>query len=225
MPGTRLLSWIAAVAALSVLGCSSGPATRTRYPNVALTQVAGFSETGLASWYGEPYHGRPTASGETYDMHGRTGAHRTLPLGTRVRVTSLENGRSATARINDRGPFVDGRIIDVSLTLAKELGMVANGTMRVRIEALDEEGKPSAESGAGRAVAWQVGSFAVADNAQRLARKLEGSFEPVRVAEATVRGTLFYRVQVGRYTGSEAADEEYAELLGMGFDPFPVQVP
>lgn len=225
MRGTRLLCWIAAAAALSLLGCSSGPTKRTRYPNVALTRVEGYSETGLASWYGEPYHGRPTASGEIYDMHGRTGAHRTLPLGTRVRVTSLENGRGAVARINDRGPFVDGRIIDVSLTLAKELGLVASGTMRVRIESLDEEGKPSAASDAGRAVAWQVGSFAVGDNARRLARKLGEDFEPVRVVEATIRGTLFYRVQVGRYTESEAADEEYAELLSMGFDPFPVQVP
>ena len=96
----------------------------------------GWIETGIASWYGHPYHGRTTASGEVYDMDEMTCAHRTLPFGTRLRVENLENGRSTTLRVNDRGPFVDGRILDVSRKGARELGMIGSGTARVRITVL-----------------------------------------------------------------------------------------
>jgi rare lipoprotein A len=93
-------------------------------------------QTGEASWYGEPHHGRTTASGEIYDMNQLTAAHRTLPLGTRVLVTNLKNGRSVEVRINDRGPSVDGRIIDLSFAAAKELGAVPSGTIPVRIRVI-----------------------------------------------------------------------------------------
>jgi rare lipoprotein A len=99
----------------------------------------GYDETGIASWYGPDFHGKPTASGEIYDQNGLTAAHKTLPLPTIVQVTNLENGRSLKLRINDRGPFVNGRIIDVSRRAAQLLGFHQNGTARVRVQVLADE--------------------------------------------------------------------------------------
>jgi len=114
--------------ALLTAGCGG-----TKQRVAAPQDLAGYSEKGLASWYGKPYHGRITASGERYDMHQLTAAHRTLPFGTLVRVTNLENGRDVKVRITDRGPFVKGRIIDLSYAAAKRLGMVDAGVVRVRL--------------------------------------------------------------------------------------------
>ena len=100
----------------------------------------GYVETGIASWYGEPFHGRKTANGETYNMNLMTAAHKTLPMPTEVRVTNLENGRSVVVTVNDRGPFVHGRIIDLSRRAAQLLGVIQKGTARVRVESLDAGG-------------------------------------------------------------------------------------
>jgi rare lipoprotein A len=97
----------------------------------------GYRETAMASWYGQAFQGRRTSSGEPYDMYQMTAAHKTLPIPTYVRVTNLENGRSAVVRVNDRGPFIEGRIIDLSLVAAQKLDMVRNGTVRVEVVALD----------------------------------------------------------------------------------------
>ncbi len=97
-------------------------------------QDPGYTAVGRASWYGEPYHGRRTASGQIFDMYAFTAAHTTLPFGTRVRVTNLENGRALIVVINDRGPFVRGRIIDVSRHVARQLGFEHRGTAPVRVE-------------------------------------------------------------------------------------------
>lgn len=102
-----------------------------------LDTSAGYRERGIASWYGEKFHGRRTSSGVPYDMYRMTAAHKTLPLPTYVRVTNLENGRSVVLRVNDRGPFIEGRIIDVSFVAAQKLGLVGPGTARVEVEALD----------------------------------------------------------------------------------------
>ncbi|MFP4106468.1 MAG: septal ring lytic transglycosylase RlpA family protein [Phycisphaerae bacterium] len=91
---------------------------------------------GTASWYGPKFHGKKTASGEVFDQTALTAAHRTLPFGTRVRVTNLANGKSVVVRVNDRGPFVKGRIIDLSRAAAEEIGMIRSGTARVRLEVL-----------------------------------------------------------------------------------------
>jgi rare lipoprotein A len=120
---------------LLAVGCVGRPHPP---PEVQVHPVAGgHSETGVASWYGRKYHGRATASGERYDMHRLTAAHPTLPFGTRVRVTNLENGREVEVRINDRGPFRKGRILDLSYAAAQELRMVEQGVARVRIVVLE----------------------------------------------------------------------------------------
>jgi rare lipoprotein A len=106
---------------------------RTYYP---LVSANGYDKTGIASWYGWHFHGRLTADGERYDMHAMSAAHTTLPLPTLVRVTNLENGRQVVVRVNDRGPFVKNRLIDLSYAAAKELGFAKKGTTRVRVQAL-----------------------------------------------------------------------------------------
>lgn len=102
-----------------------------------LKSAAGYDETGIASWYGRDFHGKATANGERYDMHAMSAAHKTLPLPTMVRVTNLENGRSIVVRVNDRGPFVKNRLIDLSYAAASALGFTDQGTARVRVQTLD----------------------------------------------------------------------------------------
>ena len=109
-------------------------AGQTYYP---LESAKGFSETGVASWYGDKFHGRKTASGERYNQRDLTAAHKTLPFGTKVRVKNTQNGKSVFVRINDRGPFTKGRIIDVSRGAAKKLGMIKSGTAKVNIKVVD----------------------------------------------------------------------------------------
>ena len=156
-PGPRLvqalirpgaLAWFVA---LVLTGCATGPALVKVPPEMPAPQPAPAAPapapkvaprpaevTGMASWYGKAHHGRPTASGETYDMHALTAAHRSLPLGTRVLVTNVQNGRSVEVRINDRGPFVRGRILDLSYAAARELGSLSDGAFRVKLRALEE---------------------------------------------------------------------------------------
>ena len=131
--------------AVSTAGLPMRPAADTKSPEIALD-----SEVGVASFYGARFHRLRTASGERFDMHRMTAAHRTLPFGTRVRVTNLRNGRSAVVHINDRGPFVKGRVIDLSYAAARQLRMVQRGAERVRVEVLSsvvEDQRPSLSSG------------------------------------------------------------------------------
>lgn len=114
----------------------------TYYP---IPSARGYVEQGIASWYGEPFHGRKTSNGETYDMYGDTAAHKTLPMDTMLLVKNLQNGRSTVVRINDRGPFVQDRIIDLTYTKAQTLGLVGKGTAPVEIVAL-AEGAPEEET-------------------------------------------------------------------------------
>ena len=124
-----------------VSGCGlvSSPAYVYRGVPASVTIVSGFVQRGTASWYGIPFHGRQTASGETYDMNGMTCAHRTLPFGTVLLVTNTGNGRSATVRVTDRGPYVSGRIIDLSRGAASALDMLATGTAQVELKAVGNE--------------------------------------------------------------------------------------
>ena len=122
------------VAASFALMTGCAKKTAARVPSPVQPARIGETETGLASWYGVPYHGRRSANGETYDMEKFTAAHRTLPFDTWVEVTNLMNNKHVDVRITDRGPFVNGRIIDLSLAAARELDMVAAGVVRVRIK-------------------------------------------------------------------------------------------
>ena len=162
-------------------------------------------EEGIASWYGHPYHGRQAASGEIYNMYDMTAAHRTLPFGTQVRVHDLENGRDVQVRINDRGPFVEGRIIDLSYAAAQAMGM--NGIAQVRLEIL----------GLGTATepgifAVQVGAFRDPANAERLKALIEASFAPVEIQSFDRGDGIFYRVRVG-HESTEAGARDLAEKL------------
>ncbi len=131
------------------------------------------AEEGLASWYGGKFQGRRTASGEVFDTHLFTAAHRSLPFGTLVLVTNLENGQSVTVRINDRGPFVAGRVIDLSLAAAAAIGLAGRGVVPVRLEVLGAGGSPAADGAPGPAsYRLQVGSFRTRANAEALRTRL-----------------------------------------------------
>ena len=165
-----------------------------------------YVEEGIASWYGVPFNGRRTSDGEIYDMHQLTGAHRTLPFGAVVRVTNLLNGRQTEVRINDRGPFVANRIIDLSLAAAQAIGLVGTGTAPVRLEIVSG---PNPQLGF---FGIQVGAFLLQDNAERLKERLETRYSPVNVVIFDSPGGRFYRVRVGRLA-SEAAANQLAEEL------------
>ena len=173
-----------------------------------------FVEEGIASWYGKDFHGKYTSNGEIYDMYGMTAAHKTLPLGVSVKVTNQANGRETVVRVNDRGPFIRGRIIDLSYSAANVLGVVGPGTAPVRIEALGYQEKDSAGHVAYRqpksftvdSYSVQVGAFTVQDNARRLSAQLQARYGFAGVQEGWVGGKLFYRVRAGRYPNIEAAE-------------------
>jgi rare lipoprotein A len=152
-----------------------------------------FEETGMASWYGAPYHNRRGSNGEIYDMHAMTAAHLTLPLGSIVRVTNLKTGHSALVRITDRGPFVPGRIIDLSLAAAKALDVYLPGTAKVRLEVLKA---PAALDTGGR-WAVQVGSFTGQKEAAELAEHLQKRYQTAKVIKfVSPVGAWWVRVRV-----------------------------
>jgi len=165
-----------------------------------------FVEEGVASWYGYPFQGRRTSNGEIYNMHEFTAAHRTLPFNAVVRVTNLRNGKHTEVRINDRGPFVANRVIDLSLSAAEALEMVGPGTAPVRLEII---------SGPNPAIGFfgvQVGAFLVQENAERLKAQLAARYSPVNIVTYDSPTGLFYRVRVGRVP-SEVAAGQLAERL------------
>lgn len=169
--------------------------------NVMNTSVD-YKERGVASWYGKKFHGRPTSSGERYNMHAMTAAHKTLPLPTIVRVTNLTNGKSVIVRVNDRGPFVDNRIIDMSYAAAIELDMTQAGTAMVEVEALtnsrNTQQTASAPAARNSRMYLQVGAFGDAGNAHNLATQLEGyGISNVRVYEQPGETPALYRVRIG----------------------------
>jgi peptidoglycan lytic transglycosylase len=184
----------------------------------------GFSQRGIASWYGRKFHGRKTSNGETYDMYAMTAAHKTLPLGVYVRVTHLQNGRSIVVRVNDRGPFVAGRIIDLSYTGAKKLGIVDAGTANVQVQALgyrqSDRGqisyRPPSSYDAG-SFAIQIGAFSVKENADRLAGQMRSRYGKADVQSAQVNGRQLYRVRVGDYQSLERAEKATLDFSSGGF--------
>jgi rare lipoprotein A len=168
---------------------------------------AGYIEEGNASWYGVPFNGRRASNGEIYDMYKLTAAHRTLPFETMVRVTNLHNGKSTTVRITDRGPFVDNRIIDLSLAAAREIESIGPGVVPVRVEVLTEGIDPT-----GGFFTVQVGAFRDQGNAQRLHDRLNLSYSPIFIQQYDSPDGTFYRVRVGKVSGEDAA-RQFGEQL------------
>jgi len=197
---------------------------------MVIALVLGFSalcqdraETGVASWYGEPYHGRPAANGEIYDMDTLTAAHPTLPFNTKVRVLNLDNGRTVDVRVADRGPFVGGRIIDVSKAAASQIGLIESGTARVRVEVLEADAlptptllpvsfaapaprliaRPIAQPAPGGQFGVQTGAFRNPDNARRFAALMQERYGVARLEHTD--GSPIWRVIVGAETSREGA--------------------
>jgi rare lipoprotein A len=183
-----------------------------------LSSATGYVERGVASWYGPGFHEIRTSTGEPYDMYAMTAAHRTLPLPAYVRVTNLQNGRSVVVRVNDRGPFVGNRIIDLSYTAAAKLDMLRDGTAIVEVRALEPgtalAGGPAADPGiaatasapppaardpaTGRALFIQAGAFADPANAERMVAKLRsGHYGEIFVRDDKIAGRRMYRVRIG----------------------------
>ena len=201
---------------------------KTYYP---LLSARGFIEEGIASWYGPGFHGKRTANGEIYNMHAMTAGHRILPLGSIVRVTNKNNGRSLIVRINDRGPFADDRVIDLSRAAADKLDIVTKGIAPVRIVALSDPRTASAAAKAGGQppklnhdkggrIYLQVGSFPQRDDAQEMARQLES---------LGYRGRYFYardvkqwRVQLGPMPSRDMAEDMKGRLTDVAHDAFVV---
>lgn len=208
----RRAALLVLVAALS-FGCARRGAVSTP---VRTSDAGGGSpptvQVGQASWYGDPYHGRRAASGETFDKNKLTAAHRTLPFDTWVRVENQLNNRTVDVRINDRGPFVEGRIIDLSQRAAEELDMIRAGVVPVRVQVIQEPERADAASSPpdSRGVedvfyVVQLGAFRSPDRARDLARRLEGKYTGIYVERPSGNSEL-YRVRIGRARLAEARD-------------------
>lgn len=211
------------------------PEPRSRYGNGPVYEVYGrpyrvletshgYRERGVASWYGRKFHGRPTSSREPYDMHAMTAAHKTLPLPTYVRVRNLKNGRSVVVRVNDRGPFVDNRLIDLSYAAARRLGMVQDGTTLVEIAAISFDdppavatAEPAGTAESGSTVYLQVGAFGERANAERRHRMVsDGGIANAFVFEEAGGGAPLYRVRIGPIADTDQYDAVVGRLSELG---------
>ncbi len=186
-----------------------------------LPSAEGYVERGIASWYGTKFHGRPTSSFEPYDMYKLTAAHKSLPLPSFARVTNLENGRSLVVRVNDRGPFHDDRLIDLSYAAAVRLGVHVKGTAQVEVRAIVPDGAVVAPAapGADAGYRWlQVASFSEPGNARKLEVRLgEAGFHRHRVVAADLDGRKVWRVQVGPLADEAALRDAERALQRAGF--------
>jgi rare lipoprotein A len=182
------------------------------------TQVSGNELEGIASYYAEPYHGRRTANGEVFDTYqALTAAHRTLPFNTVVRVTNKTNGREIDVRINDRGPFIDGRVIDLSLRAAREIDMVRAGIVPVQLKVLKVE-----QAARPPAFAVQVGAFENQRTAENLKEQLEKKYSGV-VIQTVSAETPLYRVRIGQ-PDLDAANKVASELRKQDFQPLVIRL-
>jgi rare lipoprotein A len=181
-------------------------------PSLAPVPEQIFRETGTAAWCGRELHGRKTASGEMFNMYALSAAHRTLPFGTIIRVTNLDNLKSVNVKISDRGPFIKSRVLDVSFGAAKELDFVAQGTARVKIETLEAVRVPSLYT-------VQAAIFAEEENARLLKDRIHKKFEGVSIVPFETNLTRFFRVLVGSYASEEQADHAASKLMLEGLEP------
>jgi rare lipoprotein A len=191
-----------------------------------LKSSKGYRERGTASWYGSKFHGRRTSSGEPYDMHLATAAHKSLPLPTYAEVTNLDNGRKVIVKINDRGPFKDDRLIDMSYGAALRLGMVSTGTARVEVKAIDMADAPrlatntkpagSAALVASSGQTWlQAGAYGRREGAEQLASRLESAdLKPVSIRD----GDDLFRVWLGPYDSYAETESVIERAIELGFE-------
>jgi rare lipoprotein A len=201
-----------AVVIVALAGCARPRAVVAPLPAPARI---GHEETGLASWYGNPFHGRRTASGEVYDMTELTAAHRTLPFDTWLIVENLNNRRTVEVRVNDRGPFAGERILDLSYAAARVLDATGQGVVPVRLRVIG--GSASAPTSRDRAYAVQVGAFSVHERAVALQRELGRTGAQASVQQAEVSGRTVYRVRVGRFASHDEAVTNARRLAASGY--------
>ena len=185
---------------------SGPPPASERQPAIP----GGYVEEGVASWYGVPFNGRRTSNGEIYDMHTMTAAHRTLPFNCMVRVTNLDNGKQTEVRINDRGPFVANRVIDLSLAAAQAIEMWGPGTAHVRLEILSGPNPNKGFFGV------QVGAFKVQENAERFRAEMDAAYPPATIQSYDAPDGTYYRVRVGRLPSEDAAQKLADQLRADG---------
>ena len=179
---------------------------------VATAPTPGHPQTGIASWYGPGFHGQQTSSGAIYDQNGLTAAHPSLPLGTRARVTNLDNGKSVDVLVNDRGPFAKGRVIDLSYGAAQAVGMIGPGTAHVRIDVVERP-----PNGASHVIyAVQVGAFSEEEKAHALQARLAPRYDDVYISRVQARPERMYRVRVGPYVERVRAETRAVELSELG---------
>jgi rare lipoprotein A len=205
----------AAGLALAWLAACAVPAGKVKLPPAPMPDSRA-AQTGIASWYGPGFHGQATASGVIYNQYELTAAHQTLPLGTRVMVTNLNNGRSVEVLVNDRGPFAKERIIDLSHAAAQSIDMTGPGTAPVRIEVIDAHYKIQAIR-ASLDYTLQMGSFVQLENAQQMRDRLRQTFSEVTIVPAQSRNGIYYRVQLGTYANRAAAEEQARQLAQNGY--------
>ena len=226
----RLAFAICAIAVLSACGHKKVQVNIPQAPSSSSSLPSSSPSAdleGVASYYAEPYHGRKTASGEIFDTYqALTAAHRTLPFNTMVRVTNKANGREVDVRINDRGPFVDGRVIDLSLRAAREIDLVRSGTAPVRLTILkrkDSGGATTASAApADSTFAVQVGAFENQRAAEDLKERLQRKYPAVRIQTFAGDKTI-YRVRVGQERDLQAAEKLASQLRKEDLKPFVVR--
>jgi rare lipoprotein A len=230
---------------LFLTGCSKSSVAPVPSPQVSLkpyrvgqewyqpiADAREFKQRGVASWYGKDFHGKKTSSGEIYNMYDMTAAHKILPLGTYVRVKNLKNNRVIDVRINDRGPFVSGRVIDLSYTAAKKLDIIGPGTETVEVVAL---GTRNSSNNNTKAIAYtpvdyfsgifsvQVGAFQDQNNADRLRKEIALIHKDTYISPFSKDDTTFYRVRVGRYSTVDQVMNTEKILIQNGYtDAFSV---
>ena len=208
----QVLRSIPSVTVTEPVPAPSQPQPAVVVPQAAPVRMPVYQETGVAGWYGKERQGKKTASGDVFDKEGLSAAHRTLPLGTVIRVTNLDNSKSIDVKINDRGPFAKNRILDLSYGAARELGFLADGTARVKIETFDEVHDTARYT-------VQAATYTEEENARLLKDRLSKKFELVFIVQTETSFTRLYHVRIGSYASEERAGQIAGKLMLEGLEP------